>query len=71
MDTDNQGNEDKLFPGLDGYWMAFTPGHDRNDAVRRFKLRFKDDPKHIFVYEVARLLLVGPEPEETEGVEID
>jgi hypothetical protein len=54
-------------PGLVDQWLAFTPRHDRSDAVRRFKLRFGIDPIHIFIYEVARLLLVGPEPEKTNG----
>ena len=69
--TDLPVNEEAPNPGLMDYWLAFTRDHDRNDAMRRFKLKFGIDPRHIFVYEAARLLLVGPEPEETEGVEID
>jgi hypothetical protein len=60
----NQANEEATNPGLVDYWLAFTRDHDRTDAVRRFKLKFGIDPMHIFIYEAARLLLVGPEPEE-------
>jgi hypothetical protein len=63
MGTD-PANEEAPNPGLVDYWLAFTRNHDRNDAVKQFKLRFKTEPRQIFVYKVARLLLIGPEPEE-------
>ena len=61
---ENQVNKETPDPGLTDDWLAFTPGHDRIDAVKRFKLRFGIDPTHIFIYEMARLLLLGPEPED-------
>jgi hypothetical protein len=64
MEAELQKDEEAPNPGLVDQWLAFTRNHDRNDAVGRFKLRFKIDPQYIFVYEMARLLLVGPEPEE-------
>jgi len=62
MATDLQINEEAPNPGLVDYWLAFTRDHDQNDAVQRFKLKFGIDPTNIFIYEAARLLLVGPEP---------